>query len=109
MKKAVLLVAPLILAACAANINHNVVTLQGKTYLIETKNNNFWGLYQWSKPSTFKLLDGEKIDQEAVQTYIDSVSAECKKKARIRSFNTSAPTEYDSEKFYDCMMDKLKK
>ena len=46
MKKAVLLVVPLLLTACAANINHNVATLQGKTYLIETKNNNFWGLFQ---------------------------------------------------------------
>lgn len=109
MKKTVLLVAPLLLAACAANINHNVATVQGKTYLVETKNNNFFRLFQWSKPSTFKLIDGEKIDQEAVQKYVDTASAECKKKARIRSFNTSTPAEYDSEKFYDCMMDKLKK
>ncbi len=109
MKKAVLLVVPLLLTACAANINHNVATVQGKTYLVETKNNNFFRLFQWSKPSTFKLIDGEKLDQEALQAYIDSVSKECKKTARIRSFNTSAPAEYDSEKFYDCMMDKLKK
>ena len=109
MKKAVLLAVPLLLAACAANINHNVATVQGKTYLVETKNNNFFRLFQWSKPSTFKLIDGEKLDKEAVQKYIDSVSKECKKTARIRSINTSAPAEYDSEKFYDCMMDKLKK
>ena len=109
MKKVVLLAVPLLLAACAANINHNVATVQGKTYLVETKNNNFFRLFQWSKPSTFKLIDGEKLDKEAVQKYIDSVSKECKKTARIRSFSTSAPAEYDSEKFYDCMMDKLKK
>ena len=109
MKRAVLLAVPLLLAACAANINHNVASVQGKTYLVETKNNNFFHLFQWSKPSTFKLIDGEKLDQESLQTYIDSVSKECKKIARIRSFNTSAPAEYDSEKFYDCMMDKLKK
>ena len=36
MKKVVLLAVPLLLAACAANINHNVATMQGKTYLIET-------------------------------------------------------------------------
>ena len=109
MKRAVLLAVPLLLAACAANINHNVASVQGKTYLVETKNNNFFHLFQWSKPSTFKLIDGEKLDQESLQTYIDSVSKECKKIARIRSFNTSGPAEYDSEKFYDCMMDKLKK
>ena len=109
MKKAVLLAVPLLLAACAANINHNVATVQGKTYLIETKNNNFLGITQWSSPSTFKVIDGEKIDQEELQKFIDKAAKECKRTARIRSFATTGPADYDTEKFYDCMMDKLKK
>lgn len=109
MKKAVLLAVPLLLAACAANINHNVATVQGKTYLIETKNNNFLGITQWSSPSTFKVIDGEKLDQEKVQEYIDAVAKECRRVARNRTFSTSGPAGYDAEKFYDCMMDKLKK
>lgn len=109
MKKAVLLSVPLLLTACAANINHNVATLQGKTYLIETKNNNFLGIKQWSSPSTFEVLDGEKIDREKVREYVSEIARACRKTARLNSFSTSGPAEYNSEKFYDCMMDKLKK
>jgi len=109
MKKVILLAVPLLLAACAANINHNVAVLQGKTYLIETKNNNFFGFHQWSQPSTFKLLDPQELEQETGQKYVDEIAKGCKKEARVKSFSTTAPMEYDAEKFYGCVMEKLKK
>ena len=121
MKKLLLLAVPLMLTACAAGINHNVATVNGKTYLVETKVDNVIGFYQFSRPSTFKQLDGSEIDSsiskeyvemqlsKSLQDNVESVAKECKRAARIKTESTSAQTEYNREQFYNCVMDKLAK
>ncbi len=109
MKKLLLLAVPLMLTACAAGINHNVATVNGKTYLVETKVDNVIGFYQFSRPSTFKQLDGAEIDSSISKGYVESVAKECKHAARIKTESTTAKTEYNREQFYNCVMEKLAK
>lgn len=109
MKKLLLLAAPLMLTACASGINHNVAVVNGKTYLVETKVDNVLGFYQFSRPSTFKQLDGTEIDSNIVQEYVENVAKECRRAARIQKESANTRTEYNKEKFYDCVMKELTK
>lgn len=109
MKKLLLLAVPLMLTACAAGINHNVASVNGKTYLVETKVDNVIGLYQFSRPSTFKQLDGAEIDESISKAYVDEIVKECKRTSRVKTESTTAKAEYNSEQFYNCVMRKLEK
>ena len=109
MKKVLLFAVPLMLTACAAGINHNVASVNGKTYLVETKVDNVIGLYQFSRPSTFKQLDGTEIDDSISKAYVDEIVKECKRTSRVKKESTNAKAEYNSEQFYNCVMRKLEK
>lgn len=111
MKK-LLFLCPLLLVGCAAGINHNIATVNGRTYLVETKVDNLFTLYQFSRKSRFIPIDGQALEQKEIQKEVDkqieAASKICKKQTRIKTNNLSEQIQYDSEKYYECMMKKLK-
>ena len=109
MKKIFLLFPGLIvLSGCAAGINHNVAQINGQNYLIETKINNFWGLSQWSSPSTLTPLEVQNATMPknytpntAAQAELARIADEC----NIHSIKAQSRPNY--KKMYKCIVDKL--
>ncbi len=110
--KNVLLLTPLLLVGCAAGINHNIATVNGRTYLVETKVDNLFTLYQFSRKSRFIPIDGQALEQKEIQKEVDKQIEEaskiCKKHSRMKNQQISERVQYDSQKYYDCMMKELK-
>lgn len=118
MKKLLVLLPVLgVLAGCAAGINHNIASINGKTYLVETKNKNVFGLAQWSEESTFVDLENKDIGQELAKDYIATVAKKCRSaaKRRANAANNNSGTsvgqkvEVDSKEVYDCIIENLTK
>lgn len=118
MKKLLVLLPVLgVLAGCAAGINHNIASINGKTYLVETKNKNVFGLAQWSEESTFVDLENKDIGQELAKDYVATVAKKCRSAAKRRANaanNNSGNTlgqkvEVDSKEVYDCIIENLTK
>lgn len=99
MKKTSILLTAVLLGGCAMGINHNVATINGKKYLVETKNRTVLGITQWSEPSTFTSLEGD-IDEKIVLQKAAEITKSCKNKART---NEVKSISYDYEKFYNCV------
>lgn len=106
-----------VLAGCAAGINHNVAKINGRTYLVETKNKNVFGLAQWSEESTFVDLENKDIGKELAKEYVHDIAAKCRKTLNIRAANantsakvgTTSKAKADSKEVYDCIVDNLMK
>lgn len=104
-----------VLAGCAAGINHNVAKINGRTYLVETKNKNVFGLAQWSEESTFVDLENKDIGKELAKDYVLQVAKKCRSAAKRRANAANNGTtvgqkvEVDSKEVYDCIVDNLTK
>lgn len=100
MKKISILVAGLVLSGCAIGINHNVANINGKNYLIETKNYTvpILPVYQWSDKSTFTSLDGD-IDAQIVSDKVAEIVKDCGIKARKQT----TAHDYNYEQFFNCV------
>ena len=107
MKKLIQAFCAFILCGCAAGINHNVAQINGQNYLIETKTNNFFGLSQWSSPSTLIPLEEEKpvmpenYEPSTARAELARMADEC----NIRSIKAQSRPNY--KKMYKCIVDKL--
>ncbi len=107
MKKLIPAFCAFILCGCAAGINHNVAQINGQNYLIETKTNNFFGLSQWSSPSTLIPLEEEKpvmpenYEPSTARAELARMADEC----NIRSIKAQSRPNY--KKMYKCIVDKL--
>ncbi len=95
-----ILLTAVLLGGCAMGINHNVATINGKPYLVETKNyvTPILPVAQWSQEPTFKEL-GENIDEVILRQEINEKAKHCKSKSRIGSTGRN----YDFDKFYECL------
>ncbi|WP_428043433.1 hypothetical protein [Candidatus Avelusimicrobium faecicola] len=106
-----------VLAGCAAGINHNVAKINGRTYLVETKNKNVFGLAQWSQESTFVDLENKDIGKELAKEYVHDIAAKCRKTLNIRAANantsakvgTTSKAKADPKEVYECVIDALTK
>ena len=110
MKKIFLLFPGLIvLSGCAAGINHNVAQINGQNYLIETKTNNFFGLSQWSSPSTLIPLELEEEKPVMPENYEPSTAraelAKIADECNIHSIKAQSRPNY--KKMYKCIVEKL--
>ena len=118
MKKLLVLLPVLgVLAGCAAGINHNIASINGRTYLVETKVDNVIGLYQYSQPSTFVDLENKDIGQELAKDYVATVAKKCRSAAKRRAnaannnsgTTVGQKTEVDNKEVYDCIDENLTK
>lgn len=106
-----------VLAGCAAGINHNIASINGRTYLVETKVDNVIGLYQYSQPSTFVDLENKDIGKELAKEYVHDIAAKCRKTLNIRAANantsakvgTTSKAKADPKEVYECIVDNLTK
>ena len=106
MKNIVIFSMLFLLGGCAAGINHNVVTLNDKPYLVETKTYAFL-IEEWSKPSTLIPLEEEKpvmpenYEPSTARAELARIADEC----NIRSIKAQSRPNY--KKMYKCIVDKL--
>lgn len=65
MKKISIFLSAFLLTGCTMGINHNVINIDGKQYLVETKNYALPVLpvYEWSTEPTYKEISLEKKPQ----------------------------------------------
>ncbi|MDD6174026.1 MAG: hypothetical protein PUB86_07105 [Elusimicrobia bacterium] len=59
--------------ACASGINHNVVTVDGKPYLVETRNRNVFGIAQWSEIPTYINIEEDVKRQDQVNRCVEQI------------------------------------
>ena len=105
MKKTSILITAILLGGCAMGINHNVATINGKQYLVETKTFMApFNVSQWSAPSTFISLEGD-IDEKIAIQKMEKIVRHCK--AKSESSKQMAKKTYDHEKFYDCLTSSI--
>ena len=106
MKKIFLLFSGLIvLSGCAMGINHNVATINGTPYLIETKNYGFL-VTQWSKESKLLPLEDPDLNNEdttssQARTELIKIAEQC----NVKSVNINTRINY--KRLYKCVIDKL--
>ena len=106
MKNIIIFSMLFLLGGCAAGINHNVVTLNDKPYLVETKTYAFL-IAEWSKPSTLIPLEEEKpvmpenYEPSTARAELARIADEC----NIRSIKAQSRPNY--KKMYKCIVDKL--
>ena len=106
MKNIIIFSMLFLLGGCAAGINHNVVTLNDKPYLVETKTYAFL-IEEWSKPSTLIPLEEEKpvmpenYEPSTARAELARIADEC----NIRSIKAQSRPNY--KKMYKCIVDKL--
>jgi hypothetical protein len=111
MKKLSLSFLAILLAGCGVSINHNIATINGKTYLVETKNYTDGFGTIWSKPPTFHLITEEDIVSEMTAGQLSSASAAKAELARlaaecnIQAVKAQARPNY--KKAYKCVVEKL--
>lgn len=99
MKKLFICVSAAILSGCAMGINHNVATVNGKTYLIESKQRNLLYITQWTYKSNISVLDEDDLIRKTVVSKFDSILTECKQKS---------PQEHPQiEKIHKCVVEKF--
>ncbi len=98
MKKLMMIIVPMLLSGCAMGINHNTAFINGKSYLIETKNYGIlWS--QWSGPSVFIPLDEMGIEQINQQHSLSEIKKECQ---------NSLPARAGNKAIYECIVNKIK-
>ncbi len=98
MKKIIIVVIMLLMYGCAMGINHNTVVIDGKTYLVEIKNNGIlWA--QWSEISRFIPLDGAQIEETNLKNSLQEIKNECQQMLPSRAGNTA---------LYKCINSKIK-
>ncbi len=85
-----ILLAP-ILAGCTSGINHNVVTIDNKAYLIETRTRSLFGITQWSESSRYYNIERDIAKQEQIDIYKQECETEVKE-----MLNTTFGQTYDS-------------
>lgn len=97
----------IVLSGCAAGINHNVAQINGQNYLIETKINNFWGLSQWSSPSTLTPLEVQNatIPKNYTPSPARAELAKIANECNIQSIKAQSRPNY--KKMYKCIVDRL--
>ena len=106
MKKTILLsLGFFLLSGCAMGINHNVATINGTPYLIETKNYGFL-VTQWSKESNLLPLEDPDLNNE------DNTSSQARaelikiaERCNVKSVNINTRINY--KRLYKCVIDKL--
>lgn len=105
MKKLISILPLFVLAGCAIGINHNVANINGKNYLIETKNYAvpLLPVYQWSDESTFTALDGD-IDAKIVSKKVAEIVKSCGTKAQKQT----STLDYNYEQFFNCVNEAAK-
>lgn len=107
MKKLLFFVLAISLYGCGVSINHNIATINGKTYLVETKNytDGFGSI--WSKEPTFReitdadLAQREKVVCSPAKAELARLAAEC----NVQSVKAQSRPNY--KKLYKCVVDKL--
>lgn len=63
MKKIIMLVLVVLFAGCTYGINHNTAVINGKPYLVESRNRTFLFLLQWAdEPYYYDLEKGLERD-----------------------------------------------
>lgn len=100
MKTVLLIGVSLFLSACAAGINHNVVTVGNKAYLVETRTRNLLGISQWSESSRYYNIERDIAKQEQMDVY----KQECEKEVK-QQLNVSFGQAHDSA-FAKCIKTK---
>ena len=106
MKKVLLLFfTAVILSGCAMGINHNIATINGTPYLIETKNYGFL-VTQWSEESSLLPLEEPGLNsdtstQDQARAELAKIAAEC----NVQSVNVNSRVNY--KRLYKCVVDKL--
>ena len=101
MKKLIYISCVFILSGCAAGINHNVATVNGKNYLIESRNRNFCALTQWSEEPKITVLEEDLMIKKSVSAYFNSILEECQKPYNMRSVQPV-------EKIHKCVVEKFR-
>lgn len=107
IKSLLLLLLALSLYGCGVSINHNIATINGKTYLVETKNytDGFGSI--WSKEPTFReitdadLAQSDKVVISPAKAELARLAAEC----NVQSVKAQSRPNY--KKLYKCIVDKL--
>lgn len=122
MKKSLIVLCLLgvVLAGCAAGINHNVANINGKTYLVETKTDNVLGLYQYSQPSKLIDLQSPNVTKDMAKSYVQEVAAKCQRRLTVRAENEEkkkaqrnityrpkANVQADPKDVYECIIEAL--
>lgn len=97
-----------VLAGCAAGINHNVVTLNDKPYLVETKTYAFL-IAEWSAPSTLTALhEPLEISQGTSTAELTAAPDQLKaiiEKCRLKDGLSSRNVNY--RLLYKCVVEEL--
>lgn len=101
MKNIVIFSMLFLLGGCAAGINHNVATVNGKNYLIESRNRNFFALTQWSEEPRITVLEEDLMIKRSVSAYFNSILEECQKPYNMRNV---PPVE----KIHKCVVEKFR-
>lgn len=107
MKKLLFFVLAISLYGCGVSVNHNIATINGKTYLVETKNytDGFGSI--WSEEPTFReitdsdLAQSEKVVIPSAKAELVRIAAEC----NVQSVKAQSRPNY--KKLYKCVVDKL--
>ncbi len=100
MKKLIYIFCAFILSGCAVGINHNVATVDGTNYLIESRTRNLFYITQWSEKPKITALQEDELIKKSTVTYFNSVLSECKKQNEER--NPSF------KKIHNCIVKKFK-
>lgn len=92
---------------CAWGINHNVATINGKPYLVESRNRTFLYIIQWSDDPQLHPLENA-LDRDMARKYFaEEIKAKCLQD------NSRGPLSKDPVELYDqmqkCIKDKLAK
>ena len=108
MKNIIIFSMLFLLAGCAAGINHNVVTLNDKPYLVETKTYAFL-IAEWSSPSTLTALhEPLEISQGASTAELTDEPEQLKaviEKCRLKDGLSSRNVNY--RLLYKCVIEEL--
>lgn len=107
MKLGYLVCFAVLVSGCGVSINHNIATINGKTYLVETKNytNGFGAI--WSKEPTFReitdtdLTQTEGMTTSSAKAELARLAAECNVQA------VKAQSRPNYKRTYRCVVDKL--
>ena len=107
MKKLLFFVLAISLYGCGVSINHNIATIHGKTYLVETKNytNGFGAI--WSKEPTFREITDTDLTQTGGMTTSSAKAELARLAAECNVQAVKAQSRPNYKRTYRCVVDKL--
>lgn len=82
------------LTGCGMGINHNIATIDGQTYLIETGTRNLLLVGQWSEEPKYINITEEIKNRKEITNTLEALKRECEIQG------------YSDEDVYKCILEK---